>query len=90
MAQRDMTEVTCGLTNTLRSVPAKFHNDCRYQAVTLKTPGAGVNERYGDLSPVDAIAYQLAWITSCLPTIHPESSYRFVAGRDRLFMRQAP
>ena len=41
MAQMDMTEVTCGLTNTLRSVPAKFHNDCRYQAIALRTPRPG-------------------------------------------------
>ena len=37
MAQMDMTEVTCGLRNTLHSVPPKFHNDCRNQAITLRT-----------------------------------------------------
>ena len=39
-------------------------------------PGARGFGRNWDLTPIETIAYQLAaQITSCLPTIHPESMH---------------
>jgi hypothetical protein len=35
MAQRDITNVTCRIDKHFTQVPAKFHDGCREQAVTL-------------------------------------------------------
>ncbi len=49
--------------------------ECTVQCVPIVIDNADI-VRDGDLSPVETIAYQLAWITSGLPTNRPMDALR--------------